>query len=195
MCTFRKGDQVSQIPTCPPHSSRKPLWRTRREDSQIPAEKETPEQLTGNVGVGNYSWVSKELFRCRLWKFLGQFLLCISPSLCNTATDWKKQPALSLMKQRSSGPTRAEPSQHGHGLAGGNKASLCCWWVFPAILEVLFSWTWATKQLPGTHPSHRLCPQTGPCLILLLSAAERAEFPPVLTSRHCSCNGERGWRQ
>lgn len=45
VCTFSKGDQVSQIPTC--HNSRKPLWRTRREGAQIPAKERE------NAGAAN----------------------------------------------------------------------------------------------------------------------------------------------
>lgn len=54
-----------------PHSFRKPLWWTQRENARIPAKEETQEQLTGDVVNDHYSWLSKELFSCRLWKLLG----------------------------------------------------------------------------------------------------------------------------
>lgn len=42
-----------------PHSYRKSLRRTHREDAQIPDKEEMQEQVTGDAAIDNYSWLSK----------------------------------------------------------------------------------------------------------------------------------------
>lgn len=123
----------------------------------LPKKEKTQEQLTGDVVIVNYSWLSKELFSCRLWKL----------NLPSTSMVW-----LGEIRSLAAGGESTQLSQKSCSREIGPPSS-------------------CLPPTPATNSVHRQI-AAGFCYPLPWRGQS---FPPMLTLRHRSCNGERGWQR